>query len=96
MTKSGRVVGRGKAFRTGDVVGCHVDLSRGLMYFKKNGERIGASLFYSPAFPTNWLDTGVGQRPEVLGVSGRLFPMFSPGSRGVEVRVNFAAGLGEV
>lgn len=31
----------------------------------------------------------------MLGVSGRLFPMFCSWSRGAEVRVNFAAGLGE-
>lgn len=44
VTKSGQSVGRGRGFRTGDVVGCHVDLSRGVMYFRKNGERIGQSL----------------------------------------------------
>jgi hypothetical protein len=46
VTKSGQIVGRGRGFRTGDVVGCHVDLSRKVMYFRKNGERIGESLSY--------------------------------------------------
>ncbi|KAK0743485.1 hypothetical protein B0T18DRAFT_415322 [Schizothecium vesticola] len=95
VTKSGQIVGRGRGFRTGDFIGCHVDLSRGVMYFRKNGERIGEPLSHPPAFPTEWLDTGLGQCPEMLGVSGWLFPMFYSESRGVEVRVNFAAGLGE-
>lgn len=47
VIKSGQIVGLGRGFRTGDVVGCHVDVSRGVMYFRKNGERIGESLSHS-------------------------------------------------
>jgi hypothetical protein len=37
------MIGYGETFGTGDVVGCHMDLARGVMYFRKNGRRIGES-----------------------------------------------------
>ena len=43
VDRAGEMIGYGEAFGTGDVVGCHVDLARGMMYFRKNGRRIGES-----------------------------------------------------
>ena len=42
--KSGEVLGHGRAFRTGDVIGCHVDVTRGVMYFRRDRRRIRKSL----------------------------------------------------
>ena len=41
--KSGEVLGRGRGFRTGDVIGCHVDVARGVMYFRRDRRRIRKS-----------------------------------------------------
>ena len=43
VDRAGEMIGYGETFGTGDVVGCHVDLARGMMYFRKNGRRIGES-----------------------------------------------------
>ncbi|KAK0643915.1 hypothetical protein B0T16DRAFT_416851, partial [Cercophora newfieldiana] len=73
VEKSGEMVGQAEPFGKGDVIGCHVDLARGMMYFRKNGERIGL----------------VSLPSEVLSVSGRLFPCFVTGSRSCEILANF-------
>jgi len=43
VEKSGVTVGHAQRFGTGDVIGCHVDTAKGIMYFRKNGRRIGES-----------------------------------------------------
>ena len=44
---------------------------------------------------TGYDDVDLKGNPEILGVSGRLFPMFYSRSRGVEIKVDFGVGLGQ-
>jgi hypothetical protein len=44
VEKSGRTIGRAEPFGEGDVIGCHLDLAKGIMYFRKNGRKIGMIL----------------------------------------------------
>lgn len=41
VEKSGELVGQAEPFGTGDVIGCHIDLASGIMYFRKNDRKIG-------------------------------------------------------
>ncbi|KAK0620455.1 ankyrin repeat-containing domain protein [Immersiella caudata] len=73
VEKSGKTIGRAEPFGKGDIIGCHVDLARGIMYFRKNGHKIGLT----------------SRANELLEVSGRLFPCFVTSSIHCQISANF-------
>lgn len=86
VQKSGRDLATCAPFGTGDIIGCHVDVSKGAAYFRKNGRRIGLAGAAGPR-------GGGASGGEVVPVAGRLFPFVVFASPGCAVEIRLDDGV---